>query len=271
MDAASIVQLREVIKRYPYFQAAQMMLAKNLKAENHIDQLNQLQLAAVMVPNRKLLHNYLHDKKKTQPKVVEHVEELVAEEAVEPIIEEKESPLEVVSEVPSETPEIERESLYDLIPEPVVYQLEKADLPELPVKKAEEKKEIVEPKELSFSEWLDYTETAKTASKPVETRKLKNEKPQPSRSNFELVDHFLSQQTDKPKKRAEFFNPQKAGAKSLEEDFTVVSETLATIYFKQEKYELAIQAYEALRLKYPEKSVYFAARLKEINDKLNSA
>ena len=147
MDMASIPQLREVIKRYPYFQAAQMMLAKNLKTENHIDQLNQLQLAAVMVPNRKLFHDYLHDKKKVQPKVEETRQE--------------ESTLEVASEAPTEIVEVARESLYDLIPEPIVYQLETAELPELPTKKIEEKKETIEPEELSFSEWLEYAETSK--------------------------------------------------------------------------------------------------------------
>lgn len=267
MDAASIPQLREVITRYPYFQAAQMLLAKNLKAENHIDQLNQLQLAAVMVPDRKLLYAYLHDKKKAHPKTVELVENEPAEELAESPVEEKD----LVVETAPETVEIERDSLYDLIPEPVVYQLETADLPDLPIKEIEEEQEIIEPSVLSFSEWLEYTKSAKPTTETPKTGKLKREKPQPSRSNIELVDHFLSQQKDKPKKRAEFFNPQKAGAKSLVEDFTVVSETLANIYLQQEKYELAIQAYEALRLKYPEKSVYFAARLKEINDKLNSA
>ena len=259
MNMASISQLREVIERYPYFQAAQMMLAKNLKTENHIDQLNQLQLAAVMVPDRKLFHDYLHDKKKIQPKV----EEIVVE------VKQQEPTLEIVSEAPAEIVEVERESLYDLIPEPIVYQLETADLPELPTKEIEEKEEAVEPGELSFSEWLEYTKTGKSPSEVPETGKLKRKKPQSSHSNIELVDHFLSQQSDKPKKRAEFFNPQKAGAKSLEENFTVISETLAIIYFQQEKYELAKQSYEALSLKYPEKSVYFAARLKEINEKLN--
>jgi hypothetical protein len=84
------------------------------------------------------------------------------------------------------------------------------------------------------------------------------------------VDHFLTQQSDNPKKRAEFFNPQKVDAKSQEEDFTIVTETLANIYAEQEKYELATQAYKALSLKYPEKSVYFAARLKELTDKQNT-
>lgn len=270
MDKASIADLQEVLKRYPYFQAAQMMLAKNLKNENHIDQLNQLQLTAVMVPNRKLFHDYLYDKKKVQPKTVEVAEVEPINEIEKPIAEQNEATLEVVSQLQPKSAEAERDSLYDLIPEPIVYQLETAELPELLVQEIEEKQEVVEPEELSFSEWLEYAESEKTAPTTIEKGELKKEKLQPARSNFELIDHFLSQQKDKPKKRAEFFNPQKAGAKSLEEDFTVVSETLASIYVQQEKYELARQSYEALSLKYPEKSVYFAARLKEIDEKLNS-
>ncbi|MBP9151258.1 MAG: hypothetical protein KBF73_03155 [Flavobacteriales bacterium] len=270
MDAASILQLREVIQRYPYFQAAQMMLAKNLRKENHIDQLNQLQLAAVMVPDRKLFHDYLNDKRKVQPKVVELVEVEINEITEEALVEQKEPVLEIVSETKPEPIEIKRDSLYDLIPEPIVYQLEKADLPELPITDTEEKEEAVEPDELSFSEWLEYTKTGKSDLKASDSARSKVEKSQPSRNNIELIDHFLSKQSGKPQKRAEFYNPQKAGANSLKEDFTVISETLAKIYFQQEKYELAKQSYQALSLKYPEKRVYFAARLKEIDEKLNS-
>ncbi|MCF8464319.1 MAG: hypothetical protein K9G41_05740 [Flavobacteriales bacterium] len=270
MDAESIPHLREVVNRYPYFQAAQMMLAKNLRTENHIDQLNQLQLAAVMVPDRKLFHDYLNDKRKVQPKVVESVEVEINEVPKQVLAEQNESVLEIVSETRSETIEIERDSLYDLIPEPIVYQLEKADLPELPIIDSELTEEAVEPDELSFSEWLEFTKTGKSDSKSVKSKGPKIERSQPSRSNIELIDHFLSKQSAKPQKRAEFFNPQKAGAKSLEADFTVVSETLASIYVQQEKYDLAKQSYEALSLKYPEKSIYFAARLKEIDEKLNS-
>lgn len=249
MDAQSIPQLREIVKRYPFYQTAQIMLAKNLKDVNHIDQLNQLQLAAIMAPNRKLFHDYLHDKAKLKLKV-----------AKEPVVEE-------VEEQPVAAEETEARFPDDLIPEPVIYQLETAELPELPVVEEEEQvEEKPEPSELSFSEWLDYTDFDKVEEKPT----LKAKKPKPAQSNIELIDHFLTQQADSPKKRAEFFNPQKVAAKSQEEDFTVVSETLAAIYAQQEKYELATQAYEALSLKYPEKSVYFAARLKEIAEKQNT-
>ena len=265
MDSESIPQLREVIKRYPYFTAAQMMLAKNLRTENHIDQLKQLQLAAVMAPDRKVLHDYLNDKKNPQPKSVEKtkvIDEDIAtvEEETHPISEEQ------VPEVQHHEPTEEvAEARFpdELIPEPVIYQLETADLPELPI----EEKQVPVPDELSFSEWLAFTESGQLEKSKSDLKPLKKAKTK-KRSNIELIDHFLTHADDVPKKKTEFFNPRKVAAKGDEGDFTVVSETLANIYFQQEKYELAKQAYESLRLKYPEKSVYFAARLKEIEEKL---
>ncbi len=259
MNFSSIADIRDIIRRYPYFQAAQVMLAKNLKQENHIDQLNQLQLAAIMVPNRKQLHAYLHGK--------------VAVKAISVDDEPVSGPTTVDSE--QETvlvPEIiERSSLYDLIPEPIVYQLEKADLPDLVLPTVAKNPVFVpQPEALTFSEWLSFIETEDLRAETSSIRQVQDTESQPTKSKIDIIDHFLAQQSTGVKKRAEFFNPQKVGAKSTLEDFTVVSETLARIYFEQEKYELARQAYQALGLKYPEKSVYFAARLKEIDEKLNT-
>ena len=53
-------------------------------------------------------------------------------------------------------------------------------------------------------------------------------------------------------------------SKSAVESDDLITETLAAIYLRQKKYEKAQKAYEKLSLKYPEKSIYFASQIKEI-------
>jgi hypothetical protein len=54
----------------------------------------------------------------------------------------------------------------------------------------------------------------------------------------------------------------------LDED-SLITDTLAKIYIKQRLYTKAIYAYEKLILKYPEKSVYFAAQIDLIKKLIN--
>ena len=51
---------------------------------------------------------------------------------------------------------------------------------------------------------------------------------------------------------------------SLQENTSLMTETLAKIYLEQKKYQKAIQAYEILILKYPEKSSFFANQILDI-------
>ncbi len=55
----------------------------------------------------------------------------------------------------------------------------------------------------------------------------------------------------------------------LQEHDDFITETMAEMLLKQEKYEKALAAFEKLRLLKPEKSVFFATRISEIKNKLN--
>lgn len=55
--------------------------------------------------------------------------------------------------------------------------------------------------------------------------------------------------------------------KSVEMNDALLSETLATVFVIQRNYKKAIEVYEKLRLKFPEKSHYFAARIAELQSK----
>ena len=70
--------------------------------------------------------------------------------------------------------------------------------------------------------------------------------------------------------KQEFYSASKMAKLSVQEDDDLVTETLANIYAEQGNEEKAIKAFEKLQLKYPEKKVYFAGRIKEIENQLNS-
>jgi hypothetical protein len=100
----------------------------------------------------------------------------------------------------------------------------------------------------SFIDWLNI-------SKPVSEN-----------TNNTLITNFLK---TNPKISSEKVKTNK----NLADDFKLskkeyMTETLAKVYFKQEKYNEAIKAYEILCLKYPEKISLFADQIKTIKNSL---
>jgi len=115
----------------------------------------------------------------------------------------------------------------------------------------------------SFSDWLDFfkeeeTGKTKTAMLWENTSDESKEAIAAFRPNSNLP------------VRHEFYSAAKMAKLSVQEDDDLVTETLANIYVEQGYLEKAIKAFEKLQLKYPEKKVYFAGRIKELENQINS-
>ncbi len=124
----------------------------------------------------------------------------------------------------------------------------------------------------SFTEWLKLTsaqpiqrENTEITNDTIETKKedIIEDKIPVKQKNMDLIDRFIE---TNPK-----ITPSKTAVVPVinmdrlnEEEPFYMTETLARIYLEQKKYQKAIQAYEILILKYPEKSSLFANRIFDI-------
>lgn len=79
-----------------------------------------------------------------------------------------------------------------------------------------------------------------------------------------LIDRFIKQEHPEPVKRTEFFTPQQAAKRSLEDHAELVTETLARIYEKQGNIPKAITAYKRLAERHPDKGAYFLGLAKAL-------
>jgi hypothetical protein len=80
----------------------------------------------------------------------------------------------------------------------------------------------------------------------------------------DLVQLFIKNEPRIDGTKTKFSTPGNIARASLADSSDIVSETLARIYLEQGNISRSIQTYEKLMMRFPEKSVYFAALIKEI-------
>ena len=154
------------------------------------------------------------------------------------------------------------------------------------IEQAEENLEIGKPLEFSkqethsFQEWLqlskfkpiDRSEQQPAASDreqatPTESSEEISEPDLEKQKKNELIDRFIETSPKiPPVKHDAPLSPSAIVEPSMADNTYLMTETLARVYLEQKKYNKAIQAYQILILKYPEKSSFFADRILDIKN-----
>ncbi|OXA79526.1 hypothetical protein SAMN05444397_104205 [Flavobacterium aquidurense] len=205
----------------------------------------------------------------------------------------------VEEEIPSIRVEPIEESTYNSLQEattvvfeevPVIDEPQASEEPEEievseTVKTAEENLEIGKPLDFSanekhsFQEWLQLAKT-----EPIDRTKDAPEEAESIEKVENTIENVTESETidEEKKKKAEIINkfieanpkispirqtaitPAVQLDSDKEENSYLMTETLARVYLEQKKYTKAIQAYEILILKYPEKISFFADRISDI-------
>jgi hypothetical protein len=294
LNGNTIATLEKLVLEYPYFQTGRMLYLKNLHNNNNIDYEKNLGITAAYAPNGKVLYNLI--RKKPQAPHINSTQETIHEvnlcagqvpspksQAPSPAPQletQTESTQYTAGNKQSETRIQTSKKILPRI-EPVVV------LQEIPVAPSKSSKPLLNPLcqlteglalpspslmgrvgaglSYSFNDWLKIV-----SGKSLQ--EIKTEKPgafgsiQQGRTNekkqkSEIIERFILEETAKPvsKPKVEFYSAEAVAKKSLQDDETFVTETLAKIYLQQGHLQKAFKAYQILMVKHPEKIHIFAS------------
>lgn len=134
-----------------------------------------------------------------------------------------------------------------------VSKIEEEKAAELVISKAEDK---VQPEDSNVPQFINTWQN---------WLKIERREPEPSKEEIKekAIEKFIENEPkiSKLKEETTFVVKEKAGDISH-----LMTETLAKLYVEQRLYSKAIKAYEALQQKHPEKSDYFAEKIREVKD-----
>jgi hypothetical protein len=265
--------IAELVIKYPYSGPFRMLLAKASKEAGHLDSRKDLLAAAAHCSSRKALFDVMFaesfvEQAKEIHEIIEAADE-VSEDEVVALIWHPEDPTETENQLDPEEVKV-REDVIEAIAstlegENVIGEEKKLK------KKSEEKNsqnfEDEEPqiRELGsansvFGKWLSER------AKATDFGELKKAEAQVERGATAIIDAFLKKSNPTIGEIRDVDSPVGEWArKGLAEDPSLVTETMAKLYAKQGQIGRARKAFKMLALKYPDKSVYFAAQLKKLS------
>jgi len=146
------------------------------------------------------------------------------------------------------------------VPEELLFDYEKSDNAGYSLSLYEESSE--EEGSYTFEDWLSFVNDNKVGQHAKQEDKTEDKKS----NTLDVIDKFLSTQdkTIKPQSRDTERRDEKIEESTMFDEDELMTETLAKIYMKQGHYSKALNIFEKLSLKYPEKSVYFAQQIEKV-------
>ncbi|MGB5436341.1 MAG: hypothetical protein WBM98_10670 [Maribacter sp.] len=278
-------QLEDVLEEYPYFQTARALHLKGLRNLNSFKYNNALKKTAAYTTDRDVLFDFITSEDFLQNTIADtiagKVPDLNDAEKDQHEIPAENKETAVLIERSEDKPLPQDLADADHILDPKLFK-SKDPKDDQTIKaqkeKAEKELEIGQPlpftkqEKHSFSEWLqlasskiverdqDKEASNETTGENVDTP---SEKEVVKKQKFDLIDRFIENNpkigpTPKTNKKINIKESLKLDKNEL------MTETLAKVYLEQKKYKKAIQAYKILSLKYPEKSGFFADRIKAV-------
>jgi hypothetical protein len=233
LDKSSAEQLKQLVAQHPYSQPLRILLAKNHQLLNRPEFEQTVNLAATYAIDRRQFQQFISGKSREKTIDLPSVK------------------------IPKTSPQTEKGNRFGKwlsalfakrnVPptssEPEIPQLDKAK-PEQTVSL-----DSNQPDGQTIKDWTK--ETAKQAGK-----------------HDELIDKFLKEEPRiLPKK--EFVSEENLAEKNMLSPEDMGTETLAMVFQKQGLHERALDIYQKLSLKYPEKSSYFAEKINSIKNEIN--
>jgi hypothetical protein len=264
IDKEDIAEIEEIAQEFPAFQAAQALLVRSHLMKGSFRFKSKLQSLAIQTGDRQNLFQWLYGE--TKPAIQVSNKPLSEEQHFSDNLQQ----VSTAALRDEENKHLIRQEVERLLKEKGLLFF---DFDHIPSDKAESEKSVSH-ETYSLQAEIDKSgdsltdETKDWLASHIEKAKVKTGKIDISRDKSEqLIDKFISlSQKEKNREISEDKTKEieEITAKSASESAEFMTETMAQIYVKQKLYKKAIATYEKLSLKFPEKNIYFAGRIKEI-------
>ncbi len=299
VNRSMLGEVYELIDLFPYFQSAHLLLLKGLKDNEDIKFEKQLRSSAVHIADREVLYYLLKSESQEEIALEKNSTDIIpiiipdSIETSEPadteqtVIETAKNSDLLISEFERDT-----DTLIDQEPEDgkervashsVLLQGNKEDYDDRVILIMDENNQGEEEKVFFMDPGFSIPEKEELLELDTEVNGISSFDNKIENINYESVKqvskkHLQSELIDKfiinnpriePAREKSNLPVEDLSKPHVEEKESFVTETLARIYVTQGYYSKAIEIYEKLSLKFPEKSTYFAAQIEKVKEYIN--